>query len=221
MKPSRVIAGCACLALLAGCAASGAQTGRGTNLVASPRQYLQYAGASGPVLVLPSSNPFPVPAQVVAEAAAEGFNDSLARYYARFTSDPAVAGQPGYRVMLNFDPPPGVPSSRVACAPPVLAQEVGRPVEREDGYIPVVAGFCYEGGALSFTRGRLAADTLPGDRTYRTFMQQLAYELFLPDDTRDDDRWSPWLFPSLGVGVGVGSGGSTRVGVGAGIGLGF
>ncbi len=120
------------------------------------RDFMQWAGSSGPVLIELRDNPFPIGAAVVARTIAEASNGAPSGGIVTFTANPADAARPEWRVVYSFYPGSAVTSAQLCDESRQLAH---RP---QEGRLEVLVAFCNERYVIGSV-GISAPPIAPGD----------------------------------------------------------
>lgn len=163
--------GAAALAALGSACEDGPATIAGTWRSPATWSSMVHATRSGPMLVEVHGRPFDDGAGDFPARVAEAMTDQVFGRRTAFTTRRDQAAEPGLRVVLAFNPPPGLhPDSLCEGNVPTAAA----PRER----VTVQATFCDHGRRLASAEGWVAKVTGPDDKRFRQLIGQLTRELF-------------------------------------------
>ncbi|MBI1776168.1 MAG: hypothetical protein HYR63_12550 [Proteobacteria bacterium] len=172
-SPMRHLIASLILAALAGCASDGPI--RTVNYSLSPeyaRDYLQWAAAPGPVWLQLRDAPFPGADAAAAATIADASSQIPSRIRARFTANPAEAGQPQVRVVYTFYPALSVTSAQICDDSRILPHRP--PGDR----LELMVAFCFERNPVAAI-GVSAPPVAPGDTmALRQVAQRVTFDLF-------------------------------------------
>lgn len=139
--------------------------------------YLRDAGAAGPVLLEVRDSPL---AGDVAAPMAEAASRTSVGFLTRFTPFRSEAARPEYKMVVQFDPAPGVTSAAV-CGP---GQSAGR--RSSDGRVTALVAFCHQNRPIL----SLAATAPRPDRPDSPILRDLAQQAMLRMFVREPDGGS-------------------------------
>lgn len=163
--------GAAALATLTTACEDGPATIAGTWRSPATWSSMIHATRSGPMLVEVHGRPFGDGSGDFPARVAEAMTDRIIGRRTAFTARREQAAAPGLRVVLAFDPPPGL-------HPDALCEgNVPTAAERRER-ITVHAAFCDHGRRLASAEGWVAKVAGPDDKRFRTLIGQLTRELF-------------------------------------------
>jgi len=167
------------LAVLAGCVTvNEVETGLSN---ASKRDYLDYVGGKGPILITAVNAPFSEGADQATEAAVRFAGQSITTV--SFTDEKAKAHQPHFRIVMVFDLPVTM-SDRDICK----ADTEGAPVERVTGEMRVFSVFCAREEQLSGTLVRGPAPKTAAAPDYEKILRAAFENMFPLNDTEASDE---------------------------------
>ncbi len=134
---------------------------------------LQDASMKGPVLVQVHGNPFVTGEQHLDTVITEELKRAVPRIRdLEFTTDPAVAGNPKYRVVLAMGALESQPGDALCEANAEITTETVDPIR-------VVAVFCVDDTLYSEVRGSIKASASPDDKGFRKWVGQIGRDLLL------------------------------------------
>lgn len=179
--------------LLAGCVT--AQNTAGLPDSEARRDYLRYAGASGPVYLRVMTWPLRLGEQPeVGAAMAAAATGAVFGLPTAFTADPGAAPQPQFRIVATFDYPPPLSPSALCAADQADRGPAVSPDGRETS---LLLAFCTRGELLAGTRVRGSWIGTVSDPEFRRMVRSGIREMFSFDDPRYDE---PRLVGGFGYG---------------------
>lgn len=172
------------LVLFTGCVT--AQNSAGNPDSVARRDYLRYAGASGPVYLRVMTWPLRLGEQPeVGNAMAAAATGAVFGLPTAFTADPGAAPQPQFRVVATFDYPPPLSPSALCAADQADQGPAASPDARETS---LLLAFCTRGELLAGTRVRGPRIGNTNDPEFRRMVRSGIREMFAFDDPRYDNR---------------------------------
>jgi hypothetical protein len=135
------------------------------------RNFAQWAGSGGPILVELRNNPFPNPPEQVAPIIAEAASNAAVLPGDRFTANPNEAWHPDWRVVFAFNVPQALQLAPI-CDPrlPLPATQSGG-----DWYAAVV--FCNEWRPITAAGAWSVPIPDPNSKDFRDFVGQAIYAM--------------------------------------------
>lgn len=162
--------------ILAGCTGPGAtriMRGGGSYPAEFARDYLQYAGREGPVLLQVQGDAFAKPPAETAPRLAEMTTGAVFGLPIAFTANREVVREPNWRVIFVFDNAAGA-SDDALC-------EGLAPQEMSDQTDNVIAAFCFRDRSYGYVRGYARSFGGLDDPALRDYARQIVREMFPPD----------------------------------------
>jgi hypothetical protein len=155
-----------------------------------PLHYVQddelYAGRNGGIRVEVDGSTFGLPADQFAQRVVDIMRAS---YYRRdwFTLAPSRATDPRFRIVMMFNPDPGLSANEMCAAPQPF-----QPVAKAPGETTVLfAAFCGTTEALSETTGRAYGGvTGVDDPKFRELVAKVTNSVIAKNDWNHDSGWS-------------------------------
>ena len=151
---------------------------------ASKRDYLNYVGGNGPILITAVNVPFSEGVDQAMEVAARLASQSIAHNTVKFTVEKAKAHQPHFRVVMVFDLPAATSDYEIC-----NADTRGAPVERISGEMRIFSVFCARGELLSGTRVRGPAPKTAADAGYEKIVRAAFENMFPYNDTEGSNEY--------------------------------
>jgi hypothetical protein len=155
----------------------------------SPGEFA-YAGAGRDLRVVVIGDPFGGDRSTFERAVTDAMQGQHWGQRTNFTTTPGSDARTRYRVVLLFNPPRALNSTR-------LCQEVAAalPSESADEGIILFAAFCRGKRLRTEIKGRISSATGPDDPAFRELVGQVTNGLFPPDRGIDRDRDGPsWIW---------------------------
>ena len=181
------------LVLLTGCVT--AQNTAGIPDSVARRDYLRYAGSSGPVYLRVMTWPLRLGEQPdVGDAMAAAATGAVLGLPTAFTADPGAAPQPQFRIVATFDYPPPLSPSALCAADQA---DRGPAVSADGSETSLLLAFCTRGELLAGTRVRGPWIGNTNDPEFRQMVRSGIREMFSFDDPRYDN---PRLVGGFGYG---------------------
>lgn len=133
----------------------------------------QFAQSSSPLLVEIHGRPFLDDDADLQEAITEAMTEAATwSSTARFTTDPASAANPFFRVIMTFNGPSGLSGAEQCHG----RAQGGEPLA--NGRISVLATFCSSDQVLANVQGRLRRSEGTVDRRFLALIQQITRDMF-------------------------------------------
>lgn len=191
MPPLRILLLLAAMAGLAACAGGGVRlTQQEAAPTYSPGEFA-YAGAGRDLRVVVLGNPFGGDPAAFARAVTDAMQGRHWGQRANFTTEPGPSARQRYRVVMLFDPGPGLNRYSLCDEP---AESLPRDAAGEG--VTLFAAFCRGKRLRSSIKGYVGAASGTSDPAFRELVGQVTNGLFPPDRGLDRERGDPrWLWP--------------------------
>lgn len=136
--------------------------------------YLQYAAVQGPMLVVVHGNPFVTSKPFLDEVVAAELEASVTYLKGvHFTTDPALAFKPEYRIILVLGGTATVDGNRLCAGDPPALDEKADPIR-------MTAVFCHRDDMFSWVSGSIGARSTPEDDRFRSWIRLIGRDLLNP-----------------------------------------
>ncbi len=202
-KLSHIAATAALGAALTACAAGGIIV-QPPNIGSYDPEMLGYAASRGALLTQVLGNPFGLPRQEVEAAVIDSMAGGRVGSRVRFSTRVSAAQASPYRVVVLFNPAPGVQAARLCAdsaqptAQPTAqpaAQPAAQPTAQPTGGVSdklrAMAAFCSNDVVVTSVAGSAAGVLGPNDPAFRSLIRGMVGELF-PRRDPDLDSDSDW-----------------------------
>lgn len=133
----------------------------------------RFAQPAMPLLVEVRGRPYAADEAAIRDMVVEAMTDAVTWHAdPRFTADPAVAGDPGTRVVVAFNPPRGAGGAgNCAGAVPGGAED-------GSGTVRALASFCAGGQVLANVEGHIGKVDSEADGKVQALIRQIARDMF-------------------------------------------
>jgi hypothetical protein len=145
-----------------------------------------YAAAGRDLHVVIVGNPFGGDQDAFETAVTDAMQGRHWGQATNFTTTPGDDARLSFRVVLIFDPPPGMNAARQCREEALAVQTVPA-----DSQIELSAAFCSGDSARTRIRGRVSGAKGPQDRAFRELVGQVTNGLFPPDRGRNRSNGCP------------------------------
>jgi hypothetical protein len=156
-------------ALVAGCGDGPATQAGGYRSPAAWSSFI-HATAEGPLLLEVHGDPFHLPPDEFRRAVAAAMTGAIPARPFQFTLSPEQAAHPRFRVVVAFDPPPGLDAAALCAGQAATAAKASDRVS-------LLAAFCQGDAVLASVAGWVAKVAGPEDARFRRLMGQAVRDL--------------------------------------------